>query len=178
MTLADILCLAVLNIGLPNAQVACDNMEVLVDEAAATGIRPELVVSMIYYESRWTPTAVSYAGACGLMQVIPKFTGNKKVGNKKLTCEQLKKPEANIRSGTKVLSYWLHKYKRTRGNEKTAVCSYFAGYRCAGKNPSRAGLRYSRKIRRLANKLKKQIDHIKQCEFEIAVDDLDPGCDC
>lgn len=172
-----------MNLGLPNAQIACDNMEVLVDEAEAEGIRPELIVSMIYYESRWTPTAISHAGACGLMQVIPKFTGKKRVGNKKSTCKQLLDPTTNIRSGTKVLSYWLHKYKRTKGNEKTAVCSYFAGYRCTGKIPSAAGMRYSRKIRRLANKIRNEIDRLQECERiykherEIEVD-IEFGCDC
>jgi len=179
MTTAEVLCLAVLNIGMPRAEYACEHMEELVLAAEQNSVRPELVVSMIYYESRWNPKVVSKSSACGLMQVMPKYSGSKKLGLKKLTCKQLKEPITNIKRGTRIISYWLNQY--TRGNERVAVCSYFAGYRCRGKKPNAAGMRYSKKVRKFANKIKREMDKQERCKLMMIEDDDyygDPPCDC
>ena len=45
----------------------------IVKEATANNLEPELVAAVIQVESSWYPRAESEAGACGLMQVIPKW---------------------------------------------------------------------------------------------------------
>ena len=88
-------------------------------------VEPELVAAIIQVESSWYPKAVSEAGACGLMQVIPKW--NPKKNGTLYTCDELKDPETNIKAGTKALRWWLD---RSRGNVPLALCAYNAGYKC------------------------------------------------
>jgi len=185
MTIAEILCLAVMSVGMPRAEVACDYMETIAQEAEANSVRPELVIAVIYHESRWSPKAVSPSKACGLMQVMPKFTGNKKTGVEKLTCRQLFDGHVNIQAGTKTLAFWMHKkYARIRSskkNERRSLCSYFAGYQCAGRHPNAAGMRYSRKVRRTANKIKRAIESVKECDALYRTDEVEyeeVGCGC
>jgi len=183
MTYAEILCLAVFNVGMPNAQYACEQMETVADAAEESGIRPEIIVAMIHYESNWNPNVVSRANACGLTQVIPKFTGSKKVGTKKLTCKQLFNPDVSIVTGTKILAYWMHKkYVRRRAKESLALCSYLDGYRCVGSKPSKAGMRYARKIRRYAKRILREVKDVEECiEFRQTDEDEmyeDSGCSC
>ena len=183
MTYAEILCLAVIEVGMPHAQYACDNMETVIEAAEKNDVRPELIISMIHYESNWNPNVISRANACGLTQVIPKFTGNKKVGTKKLTCKQLLNPRTSILTGTKILAYWMHKkYARKRAKEKLALCSYLDGYRCVRPPRSKAGLRYARKIQRYAKRIKKMTVFVEDC-IRSRHDDEDEmyeetGCTC
>lgn len=165
MTYVEVLCLAVLNMGMPKANFACDHMETIVDVAFENDIEPETVVALIHYESNWNPRVVSRSNACGLMQVIPKYTKKPK-----RTCRQLLRPNTNIRVGTKILSYWIHKY--ARGKEKTGLCAYLAGFRCKGPRPNRAGMRYARKIQKYAKKISRMADSLEEC-----VDDRKNGKD-
>lgn len=149
--IAEVLCAAVLSLGLPNGDFACENMDTVIEAAAKTNVKPEVMVALIHYESRWTPTAVSKANACGLTQVLPRYTGGRAVGNPKLTCKQLFDPTTSIWAGARVLSYFTHRYGR--GSYKTGLCAYLAGFRCKGKTPNKSGVRYSRKVRGLAKKI-------------------------
>ena len=140
MGIVELLCAAsmALNIGGSDARTkfACEQMETIVKEAEANDLPPELIVSLIHYESRFSPRVVSKAGACGLMQVIPRYTGNRKggvnrgTGVPKLTCKQLKDPKTNIKYGTMTLKYWISKYGK--GSVKIGLCGYNAGFRCKG----------------------------------------------
>ena len=56
---AELLCIAILNIGMPNAEFACEQMEHVVNAADDLNFEPEILVAMIHYESRWNPAAVS-----------------------------------------------------------------------------------------------------------------------
>lgn len=58
-----------------------------------------LIVSQMYQESRFNPEAKSWAGAMGLMQILPRTA--KELGEK-----DLKHPDAGIRAGIKYLD-WL-----------------------------------------------------------------------
>jgi membrane-bound lytic murein transglycosylase F len=58
-----------------------------------------LIVAMMYQESRFDPQARSFAGAVGLMQVLPK-TG------RQMGFDDVRPPEANIAAAVKYLS-WL-----------------------------------------------------------------------
>ena len=98
---------------------------VIIENATANNLEPELVAAVIQVESSWHPRAESSAGACGLMQVIPKW--NPKPDGTLYTCEELKDPETNIKVGTKALRWWMD---RAKGDRDLALCAYNAGYTC------------------------------------------------
>jgi len=139
-------------------KTACDNSAYVIQESNKNGIDPLLLSSLIFVESGWKKTAVSRANACGLTQVIPKYTG--KI-TKKYTCQQLKNPRVSISAGAKILKWWIdyHKGKLTKNQKKKmsaedielysltrGLCGYNAGFRCHGLRPNRAGIRYAKKI--------------------------------
>ena len=97
----------------------------IIEKSEKYNLEPELVASIIQVESSWHPRAESNAGACGLMQVIPKW--NPKPDGTLYTCEELKDPATNIEAGTRALRWWLDKAK---GDRKLALCSYNAGNIC------------------------------------------------
>lgn len=98
---------------------------IIVEEAQKHNLEPELVAAVIQVESSWYPKAESKAGACGLMQVIPKW--NPKPDGSLYTCEQLKDPATNIKAGTAALRRWLN---RASGDMHLALCAYNAGNTC------------------------------------------------
>jgi soluble lytic murein transglycosylase-like protein len=99
--------------------------ETIAQNAKQSNLEPELVAAVIQVESSWYPKAVSEAGACGLMQVIPKW--NPKKDGSLYTCEELKDPKTNIKVGTKALRWWMD---RAKGDRELALCAYNAGYIC------------------------------------------------
>ena len=98
-------------------------------------------------ESNWKKTAISKAKACGLTQVIPKYTG--KI-TKKYNCKQLQIPSNSIYVGIKTLKYWVNWHK---GDIARGLCAYNAGYRCGGKRPNKHGMRYARKVLEIQAKI-------------------------
>jgi len=169
MGLVELLCAATLALNIGGSpdrgNFLCSQMETIVAEAEANDLPPELIVALIHYESRGYPHVVSKANACGLMQVVPRWTGNKdggvnkRTGVPKLTCEQLKDPKTNIKYGTMTLKHWIRSYGR--GSVKIGLCGYNAGYRCKGDNPNKSGTRYSRLVRNKAFKLKQAMKSIR-----------------
>ena len=176
MTYAEILCLAILNIGMPKAHFACDHMEAVVNASVETGIDAEIIISLIHYESNWNPKVVSKANACGLTQVIPKYTKNPRK-----SCKQLKDPWMSIRTGTTILRRWINKYGR--GKVARGLCGYSSGYTCGKRyNRKHGGWRYSRKVLKYAKRLTKQIDYIEDCiELRLNGEEgehFESGCSC
>jgi len=95
-----------------------DRLSVLVAEAAqAYHVRPELVQAVIDAESRGDPSAVSRAGAEGLMQLMPATSEQYGVFNPF-------DPQANVDGGTHYLADLLRRY---RGNLRLALAAYNAG---------------------------------------------------
>lgn len=137
-------CLAIHALGYPRADFACEHMSYVMEASEENGIDPEIFLGLIMTESNWSHKAVSPAGACGLTQVLPKYS--KKYGGKdrNLTCDELKDPKTSIRVGAKILNYWYYKYGRK--NYKIALCGYNAGFRCKGDNPNKQGMRYAKKV--------------------------------
>tara|TARA_Y100000296_G_scaffold86802_1_gene127912 strand:+ start:885 stop:1442 length:558 start_codon:yes stop_codon:yes gene_type:complete len=154
-SVAYMFCLALLNIGMPRADYACEHMQMALEAADEYEIRPELFIAMIHVESRWNHKAVSKGYACGLTQVLPKYTRNPK-----LSCEDLKDPKTSIWTGAMKLHYWIYKYGR--GKEKTGLCGYNKGYRCKGKDKNRRGMGYARSVLRHASRILKAYKKVEK----------------
>ena len=161
MGLAEILCAAVMSISsMYNTDTACKYMDEVVEVSQKWDIEPEIFIALIYTESRWTPRAKSRANACGLTQVIPKWTGGRATGGRKYTCKELYDPVTSIRAGGQILNTWLYRYGR--GDYKIGLCGYNAGYRCKGKNPNLKGKRYARIVLKRAKRIKQAVRKIKR----------------
>jgi hypothetical protein len=99
------LCLAAMSMDLHNSHIICENSAIIIENSQKYDISPELIVAVGRVESRWTLDARSHANACGVLQVIPKYTKNPK-----RSCKDLKKPEIGIQVGAKKLKYWIYRY--------------------------------------------------------------------
>ena len=84
------------------------------------GVERALVHAVVAAESAYNPSAVSHAGAVGLMQVMPATAGDYGVG----TAEALFDPKTNIRTGVRHLKRLLDKYGNDYGR---AIMAYNAG---------------------------------------------------
>jgi soluble lytic murein transglycosylase-like protein len=73
-------------------------------EAARNGLDPLLVIAVIAVESSFNPIAQSDGGALGLMQVIPRYHGDKLDAGKSIL-----DPRVNIRVGAAVLRDYIHR---------------------------------------------------------------------
>ncbi len=81
------------------------------------GVDPRLLHAIIFQESRYKTNAESYAGAQGLMQMMPATA-------KRFAVENTLGTEANVAAGTKYLRWLL---KRFDGNVELALAGYNAG---------------------------------------------------
>ena len=70
-----------------------------------------LLASLIYQESRFDPTAKSWVGASGLMQLMPATAKN-------FGIENLEDPEQSLKAGIAYIK-WLDKYWKKKVPEKT-----------------------------------------------------------
>jgi soluble lytic murein transglycosylase-like protein len=141
ITYAEIICAAIISLGMPNADFACTHMDTVVEVSEEYNLDPIILTALIHVESRWSPRAKSRAGACGLTQVIPKFS--RKFGY--VGCRMLKRrPKLAIRKGGQILNYWIKTYGK--GDVLKGLCAYNAGYRCSGKNANKRGIAYAKKI--------------------------------
>ena len=101
-------------------------------ESAKNNLDPYLVVSLIRQESEFNPSAVSYAGAYGLMQLLPSVgrAMARQEGLHDFRTFQLLDPETNIRLGTRYLREMLDRFG---GVQEYALAAYNAGdYRVTG----------------------------------------------
>ncbi|HEX2985743.1 MAG TPA: lytic transglycosylase domain-containing protein [Caproiciproducens sp.] len=100
--------------------------QIVAKEATANRLDPALVYSVIKTESNFNETALSRAGAVGLMQITPdtfEWLQTKLKSDTHYAAQDLRRPEINIRYGCKFLSLLLQKYPQKR----TAVSAYNAG---------------------------------------------------
>tara|TARA_B100001057_G_C22805926_1_gene933429 strand:+ start:822 stop:1280 length:459 start_codon:yes stop_codon:yes gene_type:complete len=141
---------------------ACKYTPQIVESSKNHRIEPEIMIGLIFVESSFHRKVESSAGACGLTQIIPKYTG--KI-TKKYSCDYLKRnPLESIDAGAKILRWWIdwhteNQLKKKYAKEdilKRALCSYNAGFRCSGKRPSKGGMRYSLKVLKKAKLIKIQ----------------------
>lgn len=118
-------------------------------EAARNDIEPELLAALMFVESSFYPNVVSSANACGLTQVVPRWTGGPETKGIKYTCQQLKDPETSVKVGAQILSYNIKVYGK--GNENKGLCVYNAGTRCITKKGFYKRLYYVKKVRDIYN---------------------------
>ena len=129
----------------------CAILPTVIEEAGKNNIDPFLLAGLITVESNWNQYAVSSAGACGLTQVMPKYTGGRATKGVRYTCSQLKSsPETAIKAGSDILSWWLFDY--AGGDVPTALCGYYAGFTC--KPIHKNGRRYYQKVLKNRDKIK------------------------
>jgi soluble lytic murein transglycosylase len=95
-------------------------------ESAKNNLDPYLVASLIRQESEFDASAISYANAYGLMQLLPS-TGKsmaRQEGIAHFQTFQLLDPDMNIRLGTRYLRQMLDKFG---GVQEYALAAYNAG---------------------------------------------------
>ncbi len=95
-------------------------------ESTRNNLNPYLVASLIRQESEFDPSAISYANAYGLMQLLPSV-GRKMAreeGIASFQTFQLLDPAMNIRLGTRYLRQMLDRFG---GVEEYALAAYNAG---------------------------------------------------
>jgi soluble lytic murein transglycosylase len=100
--------------------------ETIKAESARNNLNPYLVASLIRQESEFNPSAVSYANAYGLMQLLPSV-GKALAHEEGMThfqTFQLLDPETNIKLGTRYLRQMLDHFG---GVQEYALAAYNAG---------------------------------------------------
>jgi soluble lytic murein transglycosylase len=95
----------------------------IVREAHRNGLDPLLVAAVIQVESRFDPFAVSGAGACGLMQLMPP-TAQWLAGESSIRAAHLFNPVLNIELGTAYLAHLMDGFS---GDLTQALIAYNAG---------------------------------------------------
>lgn len=87
----------------------------LVEQSYARGLDPATVVAIVLVESSGRPTATSFVGARGLMQIMPIHQGQWGCG------QDLYDIESNLCYGTQILAWNLDRYQ---GDEQRALLAY------------------------------------------------------
>ncbi|HEY2944521.1 MAG TPA: transglycosylase SLT domain-containing protein [Vicinamibacteria bacterium] len=109
--------------------------DVIVARARQEGLDPALVAALIWQESAFDPTAVSTAGARGLMQILPptgrtvsrklgRAAGKKAAVRKKAPAPNLNDPATALALGTHYLRLMLDRFG---GRVEMALAAYNAG---------------------------------------------------
>jgi len=99
--------------------------DLILEYSYKNDLNPWLVASVIAVESGFREKARSFAGARGLMQVMPNWRESSRTGNIYFSRWRtyrvnLYDPETNIRFGTHILKYYLDRYK----NPLVALAAY------------------------------------------------------
>ncbi len=97
--------------------------DVIKKESKKYGLDWRLVASLIYQESRFTPNVESWAGAVGLMQLMPETAET--FGVKP---DELKSPEKNISGGLKFLMWLNDKFKDDIPDQNERIKFVLASY--------------------------------------------------
>jgi soluble lytic murein transglycosylase-like protein len=121
----------------------------LVEEAGKKQLDPATVVAVVLVESEGKPTAKSFVGARGLMQVMPLW-----IGTWRECGRDLFNIADNLCNGTSILRWYL----RQRGSEREALLGYNG---CVnGTNTPRCHT-YPDKVWRLREQIRKEISSEK-----------------
>ncbi|WP_340679899.1 lytic transglycosylase domain-containing protein [Paraglaciecola sp.] len=97
-----------------------DIKNILIDEALEQGIDPSLALAIAKVESDFNPTALSHAGAKGVMQIMPATARN----GFNVASHDLYKAEVNVRVGVAFIKQLLKQYQ---GDVDIALSHYNGG---------------------------------------------------
>ncbi|WP_426425314.1 lytic transglycosylase domain-containing protein [Bradyrhizobium genosp. A] len=106
----------------PGGDARADYRSLIANEAARTGLAPEIAEAVMAVESGYNPAAIGGVGEIGLMQILPStarmlgFSG---------TNADLAVPTTNIHYG---VTYLAQAWRLARGDLCTAVMKYRAGH--------------------------------------------------
>ncbi|GIV37366.1 MAG: lytic transglycosylase F [Cyclobacteriaceae bacterium] len=107
-----------------------------------------LLAAVIYQESRFDPNAESWAGAVGLMQLMPETAAQYGVSNPL-------DPAQNIRAGVKFLKHLQQYWIKENVAEEDLIKFVLASYN--------AGLSHIIDARKLTHKIRRQPGHLGRC---------------
>jgi LysM repeat protein len=99
----------------------------IVAEARRQDVPAAFALAVAWQESGWQPRIVSYAGAIGVMQLLPStgaWVGSTMLGHS----VNLWDPAQNIRAGTRLLKHYLVRYG---GNRSMVLAAYYQGQTAA-----------------------------------------------
>lgn len=143
-----------------NHENICNNLDTINYVSEKYNIEPEILVSIFWIESNFKPNEKSHANACGISQVIPKYTDFYRSLRKKgfsinaakiKTCKYLSNIKNGIIQGSKAFSFWYHDY--ANGNIKIALCGYNAGFRCKNESKKERDIIAAKKAKKVYVKM-------------------------
>jgi LysM repeat protein len=97
--------------------------DLLLAAAREFGVPAPFVLAVAWHESGWQPGAVSYAGAVGLMQLMPG-TAQWVADTMLHEPPAISDPRWNARAGVRLLDFYLDRYG---GNKAKTLAAYFQG---------------------------------------------------
>jgi soluble lytic murein transglycosylase-like protein len=95
----------------------------IVEEAGRFGVPPAFALAVAWQESGWRQNVVSWAGAVGVMQLLPAtgdWVGEAMLG----TPVDIHDLRHNVRAGVRLLAHYLHRYD---GNHDLVLAAYYQG---------------------------------------------------
>jgi LysM repeat protein len=99
---------------------------ILENAAAEFGVSPALIKALAWHESGWNQYAVSWAGAVGLMQIMPYTADWALLTLVPGATDWDTDPRDNARMGVAILHHWL---ERSGWDTPTALAAYYQGWR-------------------------------------------------
>jgi LysM repeat protein len=97
--------------------------DLLLAAAREFGVSAPFVLAVAWHESGWQPGAISFAGAVGLMQLMPD-TADWVAGSMLHESPAISDPRWNARGGVRLLAYYLAHY---HGDKATTLAAYLQG---------------------------------------------------
>jgi LysM repeat protein len=97
--------------------------DLLLAAAREFGVSASFVLAVAWHESGWQTGAISYAGAVGLMQLMPD-TAEWVAGSMLHESPAISDPRWNARAGVRLLAYYLARYQ---GDKSKTLAAYFQG---------------------------------------------------
>lgn len=126
----------------------CSNIGSVMKHSSDNEIEPEALMALSWHETRWRDNQVSAVGACGIVQVIPKYT------IPRVTCRDLQNSDTGFQYGAIALRNWLN---HANNNLTRAFCHYNSGNNCYSR-----GLTYARHVKRSYRRMKRISSNIRQ----------------
>lgn len=102
----------------------------IVREARRQGVPAAFALAVAWQESGWQARAVSYAGAIGVMQLLPstaEWVGQTMLGRSVNVWD----PASNVQAGVRLLKHYLDRYG---GNRSLALAAYYQGQTAADRH--------------------------------------------